>query len=203
MAKVHIELDDEDYMPILIPTLDRRAAVETISAVVSAGIAYGKNPLVILSSDSGLLLSRSVNFFNLSEMLKINKTRGFMIDSDIAYISGNIVEYIKRADKERVSFVAPYRIIFKGQIKYALSLDGINVIDEEEFKKLNDWQEIKTAGLGFYYGDLPLDYTFRLSGEVKKGAHITGEDFNFFLDNNIKPRLAKNIVLGHLKQIVL
>jgi hypothetical protein len=203
MTKIHIELDDEDYMPVLIPSLDRRASVETISTVVSAIIAYGKNPLVILSSDSGLLLSRTSNFFHLSEILKINKARGFMIDSDIAYITGNILEYIKRADKEKVSFVAPYRIFFNGQIKYALSLNGVDVISEEEFRKLEDWQEIKAAGLGFYYGDLPLEYTFKISGEIKKGAHITGEDFNFFLDNNIKPRLAKNIVLGHLKQIVL
>ena len=203
MAKIHIELDDEDYMPILIPTLDKRAAIQTVSAVVSAGIAYGKNPMVILSSDSGLLLSRTSNFFHLSEILKINKARGFMIDSDIVYISGNILEYIKRADKEGVSFVAPYRVFFNEQIKYALSLDGDSIIGEEEFKKLKDWQEIKAAGLGFYYGDLPLDYTFKLSGEVKKGAHITGEDFNFFLENNIKPRLAKNIVLRHLKQIEL
>jgi hypothetical protein len=196
-------LDDEDYMPVLIPSLDRRASIETISSVVSAIIAYGKNPLVLLSSDSGLLLSRTANFMHLSDLLKTNKARGFMIDSDITYISGNILEYIKRADKEGISFVAPYRIFFNGQIKYALSLNGVDVIGEEYFRKLEDWQELKAAGLGFYYGDLPLDYTFKLSGEVKKGAHITGEDFNFFLDNNIKPRLAKNIVLGHLKQIVL
>jgi len=203
MAKVHIELDDEDYIPILIPSLDRRASVETISAVVLAGIAHGKNPLVVLSSDSGLLLSRTANFFRLSEILKTNKARGFMIDSDIVYISGNIVEYIKRADKEGVSFVAPYRVFFNDQTKYALSLDGDSIIGEEEFKKLKDWQEIKAAGLGFYYGDLPLDYTFKISGEIKKGARITGEDFNFFLENNIRLRLAKNIVLGHLKQIIL
>jgi hypothetical protein len=68
----------------------------------------------------------------------------------------------------------------------------------EEYKTIKPYDQIAMAGLGFYYGDLPLNYKFHADGKP-----YLGEDLNFFFDNpDIKPRVAP-VQLKHLKVMAI
>jgi len=191
MSNINID----DYRAIIIPSHDRRSVPETLKTILEAIYIYQKRPALVSVSSSGLLWSRTTAFRELKKIFNVDKMRGFMIDSDIILQEKpeTIVEYMKKADNEKVSFIAPYKVL--PNFHYAVSLDGSTLIDD--LSKLKEWQKVKAGGLGFYYGILPLDYVFHADPEP--GGK--GEDFNFYIDNKITPRIAKNIKLIHLKLI--
>ncbi len=69
--------------------------------------------------------------------------------------------------------------------------DEIYNIDmtDEEIHKLRNYDRVDCAGLGFYYGWVPLDYKFH--------TDLVGEDFYFYLENKLELRFAKKIRLDH------
>jgi hypothetical protein len=65
-----------------------------------------------------------------------------------------------------------------------------------ELRAMPDYHEVGTTGLGFVYVPQHLDYTFY--------ADRYGEDIHFWWDHpDISVHLAKQIVLGHLKEVLL
>jgi len=188
-----VEVDE--YRAIIIPSPDRRSVPETLKIILEAVYMYPKKPALVSVSSTGLLWSRTTAFQELKKIFEVDKMRGFMIDSDIILQEKPevILEFMKKADNEKTNFVAPYKVL--PNLRYAISLDGINLIDD--LTKIKEWQKVKAGGLGFYYGNLPLNYMFHM--DEKLGGR--GEDFYFYLDNKIPLHVAKNIKLLHLKEI--
>ena len=76
---------------------------------------------------------------------------------------------------------------------YKSEKDNSNYTDEE-LAAMSDMDPITGfTGLGFVYGDIPLNYTFH--------ADNNGEDFYYFYDNKIQLHYAKWISLAHNKSI--
>jgi hypothetical protein len=68
-------------------------------------------------------------------------------------------------------------------------------VDAEKVRAMKDWQKINAAGLGFYYGDLPLTYDFHFTNH--------GEDLNFFIENKINLRIVTSLSLYHMRETKL
>jgi len=185
----------DEYRAIIIPSSDRRSVPETLKIILEAVYMYQKKPALVSVSSTGLLWSRTTAFQELKKIFEVDKIRGFMVDSDIILQEKpeTILEYMKKADNEKTNFIAPYKML--PNFHYAVSLDGVTLIDD--LTKIKEWQKVKAGGLGFYYGLLPLNYIFHMDKEV--GGR--GEDFYYYFDNKIMPRIAKNIKLLHLKEL--
>jgi hypothetical protein len=79
----------------------------------------------------------------------------------------------------------------------ALAHENGSLYTVEETRQLRPWDRVANAGLGFYYGWLPLDYKFHEDGA------FGGEDLNFFWDNPwIEPRVF-GLALKHIKSVEL
>ncbi|MEM3225729.1 MAG: hypothetical protein QXS44_01570 [Saccharolobus sp.] len=187
--------------PILIPSPDGKMDISTIINLYD--IAYGLDvkPLFLQASVSGLLYARNSLFDILKNYYKKitgedkKIVRGLMIDSDIVIPSSScvkITEAIKEANLNRYSFVIPYNNLMGTSIFIKEDNKLKNVVDPKELKTID---KCYASGLGFYYGDLPLDYRFNFNNNQ-------GEDINFFIDNKIEPRVI-NIPILHNKLVKL
>ncbi len=186
-------------VPVICPTRDEQGLVARSVAVIwNVLYELGRRPFYIHVSCVGYSKVRTDAFVQakkdvskaLGEDIKI--IRGIMIDDDILVTDQNaLYKAIITADRANWNIVAPYRTK-KDQIVLCKG-DG-TMLSIEEYKKLKPYDRISLAGLGFYYGDLPLDYEFHSDGKP-----FLGEDLNFFYDNpQLQPRVAP-IPLKHLK----
>ena len=195
-------LDDEDkYMPIVIASSDGKAMAATVKMLTELAYSIGRIPALVVVTTSGLLMARQVGLAKLREYFQHNP-RGFIIDSDIELVGNSalLAEYVTRADAEKCSFVGAY-----------LSKSGIVDIQIEQYKQmepadyatLSDWSNVKFAGLGFYYGEIPMDYEFKFDSKFDRNEGL-GEDYHFFNDHpQFKTKLAKKLILGHYKTVRL
>ena len=188
--------NENNYMPIIIATPDARAVATTIKILIEAAYEAKKTPLLLVLTQSALMNARQAGFEKLKEYFSKNP-RGFIVDSDIEIISAskNLLYYIKKADKENCSFVSGYYTL---QGITDIMLHYPSTVKPEEYIKIKDWEKIDVAGLGFYYGELPLSYKFKYDAQPDNKTGM-GEDFYFFKDNKFNVKLAKNISLGHIK----
>ena len=83
----------------------------------------------------------------------------------------------------------------KNVIYHSAEHEANDSYTNEEVDKMENYAPVEYSGLGFYYGDLPLNYKFH--------SDDMGEDFYFFKENHLELRLAKNIKLLHVKSIPL
>lgn len=193
--------DEEKYMPIILVSTDGKAMANTIKTLTELAYEVGRIPALIVVTQTGILNARQVGLVMLKEYFRHNP-RGFLIDGDIEVVSndGILREYVLKADKEGVSFVGAY---FTKQGITDVMTEFPKTINAEQYAELEDWADIKAAGLGFYYGEIPLDYTFRFDAKPDLSGGM-GEDFHFFMDHpSFNTKLAKNIILGHVKAIRL
>jgi len=189
--------------PILCTTRDEQGAVAvTIATIYSALYCLRKTPIYIQNGALGYAYSRTILFRDAYQKLKIPRIRGFLIDDDIRFVDQKELErVIQLTDKNHWNVVAPYRAkdgrftIIK---KVPLPNSGIRteMLTQTELEKIKPYDEVGLAGLGFYYGDIPLTYAFH-----EGNPHI-GEDLNFFHDNDLHVRLAP-LYLEHLKVMPL
>jgi len=131
-----------------------------------------------------------------SQWPELKNPRGFWIDDDMLLVTPpeQFRAVIEKADKHGWNIVAPYRNT-KGQ--YMIMDTNGDGLTQEALTKLETWDEVPAAGLGFYYGTLPTDYLFH-EFPVELGKGGPGEDHFFFKDNALKPRLAP-LEFKHIK----
>ena len=186
--------------PVLIPTLDGSADVSTIHVLDTVIRGLNREPVYITSmgnkgiSNTRTWLFKSVKRLFEANGFKSNVARGFIIDSDICLLgpdSQKIFNYVLDADTEKRNFVIPYNFP-SGQISVFKENENKNLEMLDRGDKLPEFT--KCAGLGFYYGDIPLDYVFH--NDV-----YAGEDVYFFLDNFKleQNKVVKDIKLLHKK----
>ena len=193
-----------DYLPVLMVSLDGRGDVETFLNLGDLADRLNREMLFINSSASGIEHARTYAFRVLKDGLKKLKgadapekvVRGLWVDSDIR-LEGDVMvlkQEIEDADKGNYSFSVAYPQLNMSDIIVSEN-DAERVLMPGEAKNMPNRSKILASGLGFYYGDLYLDYTFRFTGY--------GEDVNYFLDNKIDLRLVNSVEVSHVKPMKL
>lgn len=175
----------------------------TVATIYQTLQAVGRRGHYVQNGGFGYAKARTNLFKSAYKIYKTNVVRGFLLDDDIRFVDQPALEHvIQTADKNSWNVVAPYRTktgrfsIIK-TIPPRPSGTTTEMLTEAELAEIKPYSEIEMAGLGFYYGDIPLDYEFR------EGNPYTGEDLNFFHDNKqLHPRLAP-LFLEHLKVLGL
>jgi hypothetical protein len=193
-------------VPILCVTRDEQGAVaSTVATIYQALQGLGRRGHYLQNGGFGYAQARTNLFRAAQQVYKTDKVRGFLLDDDICFVEQPSLEAaIRKADQNGWNLVGAYRTK-TGRFSLIKivppkpSGTTTEMMLEADLAEIKPYQEIPSgmAGLGFYYGDIPLDYEFR------EGNPYTGEDLNFFNDNKqLHPRLAP-LFLEHLKQMRL
>lgn len=181
-------------IPVIVPTRDEQGAVaRSVAALWNVFFSMGLAPMYIHANCVGYAQVRTQAFKEARKYFP-QHCRGLLLDDDILIVdSGEVRDALVLADQNKWNIVAPYRT---KNNKICICNTKGEMLTPEEYKLVRPWQQIPMAGLGFYYGDLDLDYVFHADHKP-----FTGEDLNFFFDQpNLKPRIAP-IQLKHLKVI--
>lgn len=134
----------------------------------------------------------------LRATFKQDVIRAIMIDDDILIgDQQKLIDGISMADMWGWNFISPYRT---KDGKVVLCKDNGDMMTQAEYLEVKPWDQVANGGLGFYYGDLPLNYHFYEGGV---GAKHAGEDLNFFSDNPQLKIRALDLDLIHVKAIPL
>lgn len=194
-----------DYFITLTPCSDGKLFFENIAALQWISINLNKAWLPVSSSVSGITAARQYCFDVLAEFFKTTSIRGLWLDSDIRIMDqAATLEAIRYADEHNINIVGNYLRGTVGQEDNTVyhrqkftSEDG-SIVEKfdiaytnDEIDKMPNYSKVDFAGLGFYYGYLPLTYNFM--------RDRMGEDFHFYYDNKLDIRLAKQVQLAHRK----
>lgn len=178
-----------------IPTRDEYMIGRTIGDISAAAILMKRLPLFLYGVGTNLCAGRDLILKLAKENAGADSCRMLWLDSDIwiRTPAADIAKYLQEADDKNYNIIAPYRRL--DQDSSVNSPDG-KPFKWDELGKLEQHQKVLSAGMGFYYGDTPLNYKFYMSGDVS-------EDHNFFADNKLEPRIDKRIELYHSKRIFI
>lgn len=188
--------DEKVVVPVICGTRSPHGAVAyTIAALWNAFAAMKREPVYIQFEGHGYAFVRAGVFHNLKKEFNTDRIRGLLIDDDILFQDQvALIKAITVADQYGWNFVAPYRVR-DGFV--ALAHEDGSLFTVAETRQLRPWDRVPNAGLGFYYGWLPLDYKFHEDGA------FGGEDLNFFWDNPwIEPRVI-GLGLKHIKEMTI
>lgn len=192
----------EAALPILCPTRSVQGAMaQTVVKLMNTAYLLKRNPLYVQVSCHGYAFVRNELLKAVKELLPEQKiVRGFMIDDDILIGSevDELLTAVQIADQNEWNIVAPYRFP-EGHwsLCHPPELGKQHMFTDEEFQQGQPWGQVWGAGLGFYYGDIPLDYEFHSDKNP-----FDGEDLNFFHDLAIRPRVAP-LELWHAKTVLV
>ncbi len=181
--------------PVICPTRDEQGAVaRSIAILWNVIFASQRLPCYIHASCVGYARVRTSSFIEARKHVPYDVVRGFLIDDDILLTDEDaLYDAVKLADKNNWNIVGPYKTKHN---RVCLTDEKGTMLTVEEFLKMSPYSPIPMAGLGFYYGDIPLKYEFHSDGKP-----FEGEDLNFFYDNpQLKPRVAP-VPMKHLKVI--
>jgi hypothetical protein len=190
-------MDKSGVVPVIVPTRDEQGLVgRTTACLWNVLHNMGKEPIYIHASCIGYARVRTDSFIECRKFVDTDRPRGFMIDDDILTIDQDgIMKAIIKADQNKWNLVGPYRT--KNDRICLCHADG-EMMKLDDYKKLKPYERVAMAGLGFYYGDLPLKYQFHADGQP-----FLGEDLNFWFDNqDLEPRVAP-VQLKHLKVMAI
>jgi hypothetical protein len=186
--------DGKIEVPVICATRDYQGAVaETIATLWNTLWAMDRSPTYCQFMSHGYAFVRANVFKGLKDTYGRDVIRGFMIDDDILLKSNqqaNLKLAIETADKFHWNFVSPYRVR-DGYV--AIARENGMLMSVEEVKGFATFDRVPNAGLGFYYGDLPLSYHFHEEGVYG------GEDLNFFYENPQLDLRMVDLKLQHLK----
>lgn len=198
------------YLPLITPTRDNTMDDQLTLNLISVAQKLGKEYVRVTATASTIHAARTEGFtmlklsaYNSLGYKDLESARGFMVDSDIRWDgteNDKIAEEARKADEKKYNFVVPYRI--KGDVSILIKTVNTEpqsyhrVSTQQYVSEWENYQECDVAGLGFYYGDLPLNYKFNFD-------HGYGEDMNFFLDNKVRPKVVNAITIGHIKKMWL
>jgi hypothetical protein len=184
-----------DKFYIAIPTPNLTTNGLSLMRAIYTALFLGREPSVTFSDSSTICTARTSCVETIKKISGHEVERVLWLDSDIMIMNepSELKQVIEEADKNKYNISGFYNLRDKrGSIT---GLDKQN-IDKEKFNSLNQYDKLLFSGLGFYYGDTPLNYQF-------KESFNRGEDYNFFIDNNIELRIDKRLVLGHVKSIII
>ena len=188
---------DNKIVPVIVPTRDEQGAVgRTVACLWNVFHSLGKEPYYIHASCIGYARVRTDSFIEARKFCGVDETRGLMLDDDILTVDmDGIMKAVVKADQMGWNIVGPYRT--KNDRICICKSDG-DMMTIDEYKKLKPYDRVPMAGLGFYYGRLPLTYEFHADGKP-----FLGEDLNFFYDfPDIEIRVAP-VQLKHLKVMAI
>lgn len=189
------------YLYVIITSNDTKAVTDTIRIMQDTGYMLNRPTVFVNSFSDNPAFSKSLALLNIRQNIKklegeddIKTIRAVFLDSNILLENKiNVIkDYILKADKEGSSFVIPYRIN-SGTIWSVRKDPNIPIKDWSEIEKL-EWKKVPYSELGFYYGDVPLDYRFHekyLSIDDTMGWLNDG--ITFLYENKIKPKVATQI----------
>jgi hypothetical protein len=190
---------------VFFPSHDTRIIMSTLFTVVNIA-HYLERPLLPYTN-KGLGQAVAINGMVLTFKRETGRTgiqRALWIEDDIILDmgqAGDLARMIKHADENSYNIVAPYSTGINGDtgeknFVYYKFPEGNEIgrpFTLEETRALKPYDLIHgVAGLGFYYGDVNLDYVFHegdYNGKDRFGLpSYAGIDWNYFLDNKIELR---------------
>jgi hypothetical protein len=203
----------EDFFFIIVPTAAGKADIETIFKLSTIPVFLNKRLFPIISYNKGISASRT-NAFNLARnnldkmgVKHGGKIRALLWDDDLLLPRNLdlriIVDTFKKADENNWNLIANYRVQHtateNGMVNVMMKRkkdDQYSFYSDEELVKLKTFDELPdtVSGLGFYYGEINLDYQFHYDDRP--------EDINFFRDNKIQLRYL-DLRLYHEKKIYI
>lgn len=193
-------LDPDEYCPVLIISPEGMVNGMTFQKIQDAIAMAQKRHLYMNITRTGITISRTTGVELLRSFFPDAKSvRGWMIDSDVEIVdmdgkvSQRIASAMARADREKTNFIIPYASVSADTgVLPGLWHSSLHKYTLEDYHSLKDWDTVGLAGLGMYYGEIPLNYVFH----EDKGV---GEDFAFFMDNNIELHVLKSVITRHHK----
>jgi hypothetical protein len=203
----------EDFFFIIVPTAAGKADIETIFKLSTIPVFLNKRLFPVISYNKGISASRT-NAFNLAKnnldrmgVKHGGKIRALLWDDDLLLPRNLdlriVVDTFKKADENNWNLIANYRVQHtateNGMVNVMMKRkkdDQYSFYSDEELSKLKTFDELPdtVSGLGFYYGEINLDYQFHYDDRP--------EDINFFRDNKIPLRYL-DLRLYHEKKIYI
>jgi hypothetical protein len=206
-------VDANNFFFLLIPTLDGEAHAQTLSMLDQLPRIFDKQPFTSFATDRGIPAART----SLVDCLRISLdklgvkhngvARALCWDSDIVippeYEIGTLADAIKKADGNGWNLVGNYKVRLSKKhpwtnvLMHKAEFGQKRFYTDEEIAALKDFEPLPdtVSGLGFYYGDVWLDYKYHYDQ-----AHP--EDVGFFEDNEVPLRFL-NIPLFHKKSYLV
>ena len=210
------ELQLSDFFIILIPTRSNKMDINTMFMLSAIADGLGKMPLVSTDDSPMIDRTRTRVLRKLRDKLdavgiKYGKTvRALWMDDDISLYDSieHIVEVIKTADQRGINLLANYHNVWTG----GTTMNTIGVPDANgdirfstnlqlaKYKDYDPLPEGTVGGMGWVYGDVPVDYVFHFGNVGQPDKEDKGEDVNYFTDNNI-PLCFVDLNLKHEKHV--
>jgi hypothetical protein len=203
----------EDFFFIIVPTAGGKADIQTLWKLSTIPVFLNKRLFPITVYNKGIAASRSAAFNiaknNLDKMgvKHGGKIRALLWDDDLILPHnidlGIIVDAFKKADENNWNLIANYRVEHSASENGTVNVmmkrkenDQYRFYTDEELSKLKTFDPLPdtVSGLGFYYGEINLDYQFHYDDRP--------EDINFFRDNKIELRYL-DLRLYHEKKIYI
>lgn len=203
----------EDFFFIIMPTAGGKADIETLWKWSTIPVFLNKRLFPITVYNKGISASRTAAFNaakNILDKMGVKhggKIRALLLDDDIILprnLDLNIiVNAFKKADENNWNLIANYRVQHTATESGTTNVmmkrkenDQYSFYSDEDLAKLKTFDELPdtVSGLGFYYGEINLDYQFHYDDRP--------EDINFFRDNKIPLRYL-DLRLYHEKKIYI
>jgi hypothetical protein len=203
----------EDFFFIIIPTGAGKADIETLWKWSTIPVFLNKRLFPITVYNKGISASRTAAFNTAKNTLDKmgvkhgGKIRALLLDDDIILPTNLdlrvIVDAFKKADENNWNLIANYRVQHtateNGMVNVMMKRkkdDQYSFYSDSDLAKLKTFDELPdtVSGLGFYYGEINLDYQFHYDDRP--------EDINFFRDNKIQLRYL-DLRLYHEKKIYI
>jgi hypothetical protein len=196
-------MDTVTLLPVIVPTRSEQGAIgRTVALLWSVLYKMGYEPMYVHACAHGYALVRTLCFKEAQKKLNgVKVARGMLLDDDVLINNAQqLYDVLHYADKNDLNIVAPL-MMATGKWTYVhepvpKDNDKFEMYTSEDIDKLKPYDKLWAAGLGFYYGTLPLDYTFHSDKPYQ------GEDINFFRENDLDVRHAE-LRLYHAKTILL
>lgn len=203
----------EDFFFIIVPTASGKADIQTLWQLSTIPVFLNKKLFPITVYNKGIPESRTTAFSTTKDTLDRmgvkhgGKIRALLWDDDLILPRNidlsTIIDAFKKADENNWNLVANYRVgnssskdcIANVMMKRQKN-DQYRFYSDEELAKLKTFDPLPdtVSGLGFYYGEINLNYQFHYDDRP--------EDINFFRDNKIELRYF-DLRLYHEKKIYI
>lgn len=190
-------INPDDYIPVIVNSLDGRSVTLSMEVIFESINALGKHPFLVVITSTGLVQARNKGFETLKKTFNTDIITGVMLDSDVMIFPESFLyEEMKNALENKYNITSGYVSTYG--VVNVLNDDTKQLMKFEEYAKVPNLSPVKRAGLGFYFGVLPLDYHFTFDDSG-------GEDFKFYdyVNTIQETKLAKKIHLGHMKYLSL
>ena len=160
-----------DKCVVICPTRDEQGAVARSVAILwNVIFATQRLPCYIHASCVGYARVRTNSFQEARKNVDKDLVRGFLIDDDILLTDENaLYEAVRLADRNHWNIVAPYRTKH-GRVCLCDATGEMMTV--QQFAQMAPYAPIPLAGLGFYYGDIPLNYEFHADGKPFQGEDL-------------------------------